>query len=202
MTSSYDDELMELMKKSICSLKISNNNTKLTNSQLAEKVHKAALKASKLTVYPYINEIVIAPFKGRYYRAIVIKSDKLGGNIKVGFIDNGTATDVVLDDIKKLDDKDLMEYPPQMISLVNATESAVMEADLDELCVTYTIKWQYTANNSCEYRQVTEKIMNFVDWLPSERVTKRRFEAVPQLFNQKCVIFFAGRQSPNDRRSD
>lgn len=114
-------------------------------SELITKVEHAALKAQKLTAYPFRDEIVMAPFEGGYYRAIVIKSDKPGGTVKVGFMDFGNAADVLFNEIKKLP-QDLMEHPRQavMVSLKNITteadeaEAATMKAHLDELCLNDT----------------------------------------------------------------
>lgn len=78
-------------------------------------------------------------------------------------------------------------------AITNKINSQESECDDDHIklgaFIQERIQEQYTANNSYEYRQVTEKIMEVTDWLPSERVTKKRFAAVPKYVNQKCVIF-------------
>lgn len=119
--------------------------TSVFYNELITRVEHAALKAPKLMAYPFRDELVMAPFEGGYYRAIVIKSDKPGGTVKVGFMDFGNAADVLFNDIKKLP-QDLMEHPRQavMVSLKNITteadetEAAAMKAHLDELCLNYT----------------------------------------------------------------
>ena len=66
----------------------------LTNDEYAKlitEVEEASKAQPKLTAYPNRNDVVMAPFDGMYYRAMVINCDKAGGMVKVGFIDFGNS---------------------------------------------------------------------------------------------------------------
>lgn len=66
----------------------------LTNDEYAKlitEVEEASKTQPKLTAYPSRNDVVMAPFDGMYYRAMVINCDKAGGMVKVGFIDFGNS---------------------------------------------------------------------------------------------------------------
>lgn len=66
----------------------------LTNEEYAKlinEVEEVSKTQPKLTVYPTRNDVVMAPFDGMYYRAMVISCNKPEGMVKVGFIDFGNS---------------------------------------------------------------------------------------------------------------
>ncbi|XP_055304146.1 uncharacterized protein LOC129569380 [Sitodiplosis mosellana] len=77
----------------------------LTNDEYAKlitEVGETSKTQPKLTVHPNRNDIVMAPFDGMYYRAIVISCDKANAMVKVGFIDFGNSDEVPFSHIKAL----------------------------------------------------------------------------------------------------
>lgn len=50
----------------------------------------------------------------------------------------------------------------------------------------------HIAINPQQYRQVTDEIMEINKWLPSERIAKKKFAAIPTYVSQRCIISVLG----------
>ncbi|XP_031636231.1 uncharacterized protein LOC116349100 [Contarinia nasturtii] len=71
-------------------------------SKMITEVGEASKNAPKLATYPVRNDIVMAPYDGLYYRAIVIKINKETASVHVGFIDFGNSVEVLFNQLKEL----------------------------------------------------------------------------------------------------
>lgn len=92
----------------------------ITNDEYAKlitEVEEAAKTQPKLNVYPNRQDIVMAPFEGMYYRAMVINTDKDSGTVKVGFIDFGNSDEVRFAHMKSLPEE--LRTHRRLIIMVN-----------------------------------------------------------------------------------
>lgn len=120
----------------------------ITNDEYAKlitEVEEAAKTQPKLSVHPNRQDIVMAPFEGMYYRAMVINSDKASGIVKVGFIDFGNSDEVPFSHMKSLPEE--LRTHRRLIIMVNLknlngeyepNEVANMLNHLGDLCNTGT----------------------------------------------------------------
>lgn len=109
-------------------------------SKLVNDIQIASEASPKLTVYPGRNDIVMAPFDGMYYRAMVIKSNRDDGTVKVGFLDFGNADTVLCSRLKALPEE-LRNHRRLIIWVtvkgmkadITESEQAALEKHLHEL---------------------------------------------------------------------
>lgn len=127
------------------SVYIRSANTNDEYAKLITEVEVAAKTQPKLTVYPKRQDIVMAPFEGMFYRAMVINSDKASGTVKVGFIDFGNSDEVQFGHMKSLPEE--LRTHRRLIIMVNLknlngeyepNEVASMLNHLGDLCNTGT----------------------------------------------------------------
>lgn len=71
------------------------------NAQVVADSLKYAKKANRLSALPSRSDLVLAPFDGGYYRAVVIKADTME-EIHVAFIDFGNKEKIKLDELKEM----------------------------------------------------------------------------------------------------
>lgn len=65
-------------------------------------VDTASKSEPKLKNYPSREDIVMAPFEGVYYRAMVIRSDKDAGTVRVAYFDFGNSEVVAFSSLREL----------------------------------------------------------------------------------------------------
>lgn len=96
-------------------------------ARLITEVEMASKSAPKLKFYPSRGDIVLAPFDGVYYRAMVINCNKDNASIRVGYIDFGNSEEIAFSAIKELP-KELKEKPRYTV-LVNLKN---IEGDIEK----------------------------------------------------------------------
>lgn len=73
------------------------------------KLVKLAKEANYAEELPKRDDLVLAPFEGNYYRAIVLLSEEADNMVKVAFLDFGNVADISRDKIKIVNDDILLK---------------------------------------------------------------------------------------------
>lgn len=122
-------------------------------------VNEAAAKAPTPSIYPSRSDLVLAPFEGEYYRALVLHVNLDEKNLNVAFIDFGNKADVSFDSIKICND-DLKKYRrlPVRVFLKNVEHD--VDAHESEAMMEYLKKFEYAdVKIRCDDSKIVAKSM-------------------------------------------